>query len=33
MRGGFNFVMVGGAYESGVAIGSYVDAMGCPCGY
>jgi RHS repeat-associated protein len=32
-RLGLNFLAVGGAWESGVAIGSFVDAAGCPCGY
>lgn len=33
LRLGFNFALVGGAYESGVAVGSFIDAAGCPCGY
>jgi RHS repeat-associated protein len=32
-RVGLNYLAVGGAYESGVAIGSFIDAAGCPCGY
>src|SRR5207245_9070181 len=33
IRIGGNTLAVGGAYESGVAIGSFIDAAGCPCGY
>ncbi|HVS81142.1 MAG TPA: RHS repeat-associated core domain-containing protein, partial [Pyrinomonadaceae bacterium] len=33
IRSGGNRLAVTAAFEGGVAVGSYIDAAGCPCGY